>query len=154
MLSTGNSYASDSGNDQTIPFPSDGLCFPHRVPIGLCRRAVAPMHLGVVRLKDSLSELSETQVSALGHLLPSLLCGEESAFHVFWREGHRVSNVQISHSKALANQIAARSWNTSAYFKLCVAVALFLTMLRALYCEHADFCCAWQVETPLFISPG
>lgn len=106
MQSTGNSYASDSGNDQTIPFPSDGLCFPHRLPIGLCRRAVAPMHLGVVRLKDSLSELSETQVSALGHLLPSLLCGEESAFHVFWREGHRVSNVQISHSKALANQIA------------------------------------------------
>ena len=106
MLSTGNSYASDSVNDQTMPFPSDGLCFPHRVPIALCRRAVARMHLPALRLKDSLSELSETQLSALGQLLPSLLCGEESAFHVFWREGERLSNVQLSHSKALANQIA------------------------------------------------
>jgi len=50
--------------------------------------------------------LSDTQVSALGELLPTLLCGEESAFHVFWREGHRVSGLQISRSKALANQIA------------------------------------------------
>ena len=106
MLSTSNAYTSDSANGQTMPFPSDGLCFPHRVPIALCRRAVAPMHLRVARLKDSLSELSETQVTALGQLLPSLLCGEESAFHVFWREGHRVSNVQISRSEALANQIA------------------------------------------------
>lgn len=106
MLSTSNSYASDSVNDQTMPFRSDGLCFPHRVPIGLYRRAAAPMHLRVVRLKDSLSELSETQVSALGQLLPSLLCGEESAFHVFLREGHRLSNVQTSRSEALANQIA------------------------------------------------
>jgi hypothetical protein len=106
MLSTSNPYASDSANDQTIPFSSDRLCFPHRVPIGLYRRAVAPMHLRAVRLKESLSELSETQVSALGQLLPSLLCGEESAFQVFWRQGHRVSNVQISHSAALANQIA------------------------------------------------
>jgi len=64
------------------------------------------MHLRAVRLKESLSELSEIQVSALGQLLPSLLCGEESAFQVFWREGHRVSNVQISRSAALANQIA------------------------------------------------
>jgi hypothetical protein len=38
--------------------------------------------------------------------LPSLLCGEESSFHVFWREGHRGSNVQIGHSEASANQIA------------------------------------------------
>lgn len=106
MLSTGNSYASDSVNDRTMPFASDGLCFPHRVPIALCRRAVARMHLPALRLKDSLSELSETQLSALGQLLPSLLCGEESAFHVFWREGERLSNVQLSHSKALANQIA------------------------------------------------
>ena len=89
-----------------MPFSSEGLCFPHRVPIAVCRRVVAPMHLRVVRLKDSLLNLSESQVTALGKLLPSLLCGEESAFHVFWREGHRVSNVQIGHSEALANQIA------------------------------------------------
>jgi hypothetical protein len=106
MLSTSNSYASESEDDQTMPFSSDGLCFPHRVPIAMCRRALAPMHLRVVRLKDSLLNLSESQVTALGELLPSLLCGEESAFHVFWREGHRVSNVQITHSEALANQIA------------------------------------------------
>jgi hypothetical protein len=106
MLSTSNSYASDSVDDQTMPFSSEGLCFPHRVPIAVCRRVVAPMHLRVVRLKDSLLKLSESQVTALGQLLPSLLCGEESSFHVFWREGHRVSNVQIGHSEALANQIA------------------------------------------------
>jgi hypothetical protein len=106
MLSTSNSYTSDSVDDQTMPFSSDGLCFPHRVPSALCRRAVAPMHLRVVRLKDSLLQLSESQFTALGQLLPSLLCGEESSFHVFWREGHRGSNVQIGHSEASANQIA------------------------------------------------
>ncbi len=106
MLSTSNSYGSDSVNAQTMPFPSDGLCFPHRVPIALCRRSVAPMHLPVARIKDSLSQLSECQVSALGQLLPSLLCGEESAFQVFWREGHASSHVQMSESEALANQIA------------------------------------------------
>jgi hypothetical protein len=89
-----------------MPFSSDGLCFPHRVPIALCRRSVASMHLRVARLKNSLSELSECQVTALGQLLPSLACGEESAFHVFWREGDRISNVQISRSEALAKQIA------------------------------------------------
>jgi hypothetical protein len=106
MLSTSNSYGSDSVNAQTMPFSSDGLCFPHRVPIALCRRSVASMHLRVARLKNSLSELSECQVTALGQLLPSLACGEESAFHVFWREGDRISNVQISRSEALAKQIA------------------------------------------------
>jgi hypothetical protein len=106
MLSTSHAYTSDSAHGQIMPLPSDGMCFPHRVPIALRRRAVAPTHLRVVRLKDSLSELSETQVTALGQLLPSLLCGEESAFQVFWREGHRSSNAQISHSEALANQIA------------------------------------------------
>ncbi len=106
MLSATDSPASDVVNDQTMPFPSDGLCFSYRVPIALLGRAVAPTHLRVARVKDSLSELSECQVAALGQLLPTLLCGEESAFHVFWREGHRISNVQISRSEALANQIA------------------------------------------------
>jgi hypothetical protein len=102
ILSTGNSIGV---NAQTTPFPSDGLCFSHRVPIALRGRAILPIHLRVVELKHSLSQLSDTQVSALGELLPTLLCGEESAFHVFWREGHRGSTVQI-HSEALANQIA------------------------------------------------
>jgi hypothetical protein len=92
MLSTSDSYASDEVNSQAVlGGPSDGVCFPHGRPIGLYQRAVAPMHLRVVRLKHSLTQLSDTQVSALGELLPTLLCGEESAFHVFWREGHRVS---------------------------------------------------------------
>jgi hypothetical protein len=106
MLSTSNSYGSDSVNAQTMPFLSDGLCFPHRVPIAFLGHLVTPMHLQVARLKDSLSELSECQVTALGQLLPSLLCGEESAFQVFWREGHGFSNVQINRSEALASQIA------------------------------------------------
>jgi hypothetical protein len=106
MLPAGNSYASDGVEDQTLPLPSDGLCFPHRVPIGVCPRATPPMHLRVARLKDSLLKLSESQVTALGRQLPSLLCGEESAFHVFWREGHRLSNVQLGHSQALASQVA------------------------------------------------
>jgi hypothetical protein len=106
MLSTSDSYTSDIVYDQTTPFSSDGMCFLHRVPATLSLRAVAPTHLRVARLRDSLSGLSESQVVALGQLLPSLLCGEESAFHVFWREGHQVSNIQISQSQALANQIA------------------------------------------------
>jgi len=69
-------------------------------------RTVAPMHLPVARIKDSLSQLSECQMTALGQLLPSLLCGEESAFQVFWREGHASSHVQMNRSEALANQIA------------------------------------------------
>jgi hypothetical protein len=149
-----DSYVSDSVDDQTMPFPSDALCFPHGVPIALCRRAVGPMHLRVVRLKDSLLKLSGSQVTALGQLLPGLLCGEESAFRVFWREGHRLSNAQITHSAALANQIAVEELNTSAYFKICVPVAPFPTILRAPWCEHGDFFYRWQVETPRFISPG
>jgi hypothetical protein len=93
MLSTSDSYTSDIVYDQTTPFSSDGMCFLHRVPATLSLRAVAPTHLRVARLRDSLSELSESQVVALGQLLPSLLCGEES-------------NIQISQSQALANQIA------------------------------------------------
>ena len=87
-------------------FASDSLCFPHRVPGESYWRAVAPMELRVAKLKNSLSELSESQLTALGRLLPCLLCGEESAFHVFWQEGHRVSNVQASYSQTLANRIA------------------------------------------------
>jgi hypothetical protein len=61
----------------------------------------------VARLRDSLSKLREAQVTALGRLLPGLLCGEESAFHIFWREGQQVSNAQVYRSQALAYRIAA-----------------------------------------------
>ena len=106
MLSIRESYTSGSTDNQTMVFTSDSLCFPHRVPSEFCPRAVVPMQLRVAKLKDSLSKLSESQLTALGRLLPALLCGEESAFHVFWREGHRVSNAQAGYSQALANRIA------------------------------------------------
>jgi hypothetical protein len=105
MLSIRESYTSGSTYNQTV-FTSDSLCFPHRMLSEFCPRAVVPMQLRVAKLKDSLSRLSESQLTALGRLLPALLCGEESAFHVFWKEGHRVSNVQVSYSQSLANRIA------------------------------------------------
>lgn len=86
---------------------SDALCFPHRVPVEFRRRVLRPMPPEAARLRGSLSNLSEAQVAALGRLLPSLLCGEESAFHIFWREGQRVSNAQRNRSRALAYRIAA-----------------------------------------------
>jgi hypothetical protein len=86
---------------------SSALCFPHQVPVEFRRRALTPMPHEATRLRDSLSKLSETRVTALGRLLPSLLCGEESAFHIFWREGQRVSNAEVCRSQALAYRIAA-----------------------------------------------
>lgn len=85
---------------------SDALCFPHRVPVEFRRRILTAMPPEAARLRDSLSNLSETQVAALGRLLPSLLCGEESAFHIFWQEGQRLSNAQVNRSRALAYRIA------------------------------------------------
>jgi hypothetical protein len=92
---------------QTTIFDSDVVCFSHRFPVPMWRPLVTPTRLEVGRLKDSISELSKSQVTALGLLLPSLLCGEESAFQVFWREGRRISNVQASRSRVLAYRIAA-----------------------------------------------
>jgi hypothetical protein len=85
---------------------SDALCFPHRIPVELRLHASRSMPPDVAKLRDSLSKLSDVQVAALGQLMPSLLCGEESAFQVFWREGQRISNAQASRSRALAYRIA------------------------------------------------
>ena len=93
--------------DQTTVFNSDAVCFSHRVPVPMCGPLGTPTRLEVGRLKDSISELSKSQVTALGRLLPSLLCGEESAFQIFWREGGRISNFQASRSRVLAYRIAA-----------------------------------------------
>ena len=100
------SDAPGSPDARPIVMASDALCFRHAVPVALSAGAVAPVRLDPVRLTRGLSELSEVEIAALGRLLPILLCGEESAFQVFWREGHKASNVQISRSEALANQIA------------------------------------------------
>jgi hypothetical protein len=103
----GDSDSNASEDDRSMFCGSDALCFPHRVPVGFRLRAPTSMPPRVARLRDSLSKLSEGQVTALGRLVPSLLCGEESAFLVFWQEGQRVSNDQVSRCRALAYRIAA-----------------------------------------------
>src|ERR1700730_16132061 len=79
-----DSDAYGSVDDQSMFCGSDALCFPHRVPVEFRLRALTRMPPEVARLRDSLSKLSDARVAALGQLLPSLLCGEESAFLVFW----------------------------------------------------------------------
>ena len=92
--------------DQEMAADSDAVCFSPRVPVPTCRPLVAP-RLKIARVRHSISELSNNQVTALGRLLPTLLCGEESAFQVFSREGRRISNVQANRSHVLAYRIAA-----------------------------------------------
>ncbi len=92
--------------DQEMVPDSDAVCFSPRVLVPTCRPLVTP-RLRIARIRDSISVLSNNQVTALGRLLPTLLCGEESAFQVFSREGRRISNVQAGHSRFLANRIAA-----------------------------------------------
>jgi hypothetical protein len=87
-------------------FTEDGFCFPHSVPLELRRRAAGLTQLPIGELRDSLSELAEPQIEALGRLLPALLCGEESSFHVFSREAGRLTEVALYRSLALARRIA------------------------------------------------
>ena len=153
MLTIRDSYASDSADNQPMVFASGSLCFPHRVPSDSYWREVAPMELRVSRLKNSLSELSESQLTALGRLLPCLLCGEESAFHVFWQEGHRVSNVQASYSQTLANRIAVDELEHERLLQDLVAVVPCLATRRAHYSKHVDSFCGWQAEILQFTLP-
>jgi hypothetical protein len=102
----GDCDAPDRGNHHSALFTEDALCFPHPMPLEL-RRAAGPTQLRIVELRDSLSELAERQIAALGRLLPALLCGEESSFHVFWREARRLTDVQFRQSLSLARRIAA-----------------------------------------------
>src|SRR5215831_12845699 len=97
----------DGANHRSAIFAEDGLCFPHPAPLELHQRTARLNQLPIVQLKDSLSELAKPQIEALGRLLPILLCGEESAFHVFWREAGRLTDVQLRQSLALARRIAA-----------------------------------------------
>lgn len=99
--------APDGVNHRSAIFTGDGLCFPHPPALELRHCAEGLSQLRIVELKDSLSELAEPQIEALGRLLPVLLCGEESAFQVFWREAGRLTDVQFRRSLALARQIAA-----------------------------------------------
>jgi hypothetical protein len=88
-----------------MPFGSEALCFPRHLPVLF--GDLAPRTGLETGLKMGLSGLSETQIGALGRLLPSLQCGEESAFMVFWREGHRRPDLELSQSQTLAYRIAS-----------------------------------------------
>jgi hypothetical protein len=97
------------GNPDANPIvsTSDALCFRHAMPVAWSAGAAAPVRLDPARITRDLSELSEVEVAALGRLLPILLCGEESAFLVFWREGRRIQDTQFSRTQDLACRIAA-----------------------------------------------
>jgi len=99
--------APDGANHRSAIFTEDGLCFQHPAALELRHCAAGLTQLQIVELKDSLSGLAEPQIEALGRLLPVLLCGEESAFQVFWREAGRLTDVQYRRSLALARRIAA-----------------------------------------------
>jgi hypothetical protein len=86
---------------------SETQCFGHSAFIPLHGDVVAPVSFDIVQLETGLFKLTDVQVAALGRLLPSQLCGEESAFQVFWREGYRLSDAQFHESQALAYRIAA-----------------------------------------------
>jgi hypothetical protein len=101
------SDAPGSPDAKPMVLASDALCFRHAVPVVSSPDAIAPVRFDPARLTRDLSELSEVEIAALGRLLPILLCGEESAFQVFWREGRRIPNTQVSRTRALARRIAA-----------------------------------------------
>jgi hypothetical protein len=86
---------------------SDALCFPHPTYVSFRSDLVTPVGFDTVDLEASLMVLADTQFEALGRLVPGLLCGEESAFQVFSREGYRISSREFSQSQALAYRIAA-----------------------------------------------
>ena len=98
--------APDGANHHSAIFIDDALCFPHPVPLNSRRRAARLTQPRIIEIRDSLSELAEPQIEALGRLLPALLCGEESSFHVFSREASRLTEAALYRSLALARRIA------------------------------------------------
>jgi len=92
----------------------DHLCFP--LPI---RKDAVPSTDGgqppshesrleaeLPRDDELLGGLSAAEAVALGRILPSLACGEESAVHAFYREGDRTSEKSLAASRVLLYQIA------------------------------------------------
>jgi hypothetical protein len=98
--------APEGANHHSEIFTDDTFCFPHPVPLDSRRRAARLMQPRVIEIRDSLSELAVPQIEALGRLLPALLCGEESSFHVFSREAGRPTEAALYRSLALARRIA------------------------------------------------
>src|SRR6516165_2203739 len=91
---------------RTMSSASGALCFPHKLPRASFAEVLTKVRFDTIGLMRGVSELSDVDRAALGRLLPVLLCGEESAFHVFSREALRISDSQFSRSQALAHRIA------------------------------------------------
>jgi hypothetical protein len=96
-------------NHHSALFTDDAFCFPHPVALDSRRRAARLTQPRIIEMRDSLSELAEPQLEALGRLLPALLCGEESSFHVFSREASRLTEFALYRSLALARRIAVEA---------------------------------------------
>jgi hypothetical protein len=97
----------ESANRRNAIFIDDALCFPHPGSLDSRRRAARLTQPRFIAIRHhSLSGLAEPQIEALGRLLPALLCGEESSFHVFSREAGRLTEVALYRSQALARRIA------------------------------------------------
>ena len=92
---------------RTMSSSSEALCFPHKLPSASFAEVLTPVRFNTIGLMRGVSELSDVDRAAFGRLLPVLLCGEESAFHVFSREALRISDSHFSRSQALAYRIAA-----------------------------------------------
>src|SRR6516165_11235796 len=93
-------------DQRAVSSASEALCFPHKLARAPFAEGLTPVRLKSIRLMRGVSELSDVDRAAFGRLLPILLCGEESAFHVFSREALRISDSQFSRSQALAYRIA------------------------------------------------
>ncbi|MEH6446008.1 MAG: hypothetical protein V7784_19115 [Oceanospirillaceae bacterium] len=79
-------------------------CFPlpksHSSNTSTCDSAIAAKHpiaQWLTNHQNEVFELSNTQQLALANLLPLLLCGEQSAIHVFNTESSRISQVSDTH---------------------------------------------------------
>jgi hypothetical protein len=96
----------ERANRRNAIFIDDALCFPHPASLDSRRCAARLTQPRIIAIRHSLSGLAEPQIEALGRLLPALLCGEESSFHVFSREAGRLTEVALYRSQALARRIA------------------------------------------------
>ena len=91
---------------------SRSFCFaPPVAPAGLMAQRVRVPRLRVAEealtSNKGLQGLNDATAMALAGVLPSLLCGEESAVHVFNNEGNRVSVALHDSASSALFQIAA-----------------------------------------------
>jgi hypothetical protein len=97
--------APEGANRHSAIFLDEALCFPHPASLDSHRHAAGLTQPRIIEIRDGLSEMAESQIEALGRLLPALLCGEESSFHVFSQEAGRLTEVAF-YQRALARRIA------------------------------------------------